>query len=130
MIETGIKMSAKVEQQGSGLDWLKWLIVIAIVIGTIWGNDHYADFPSAYRILAILGAGILASLFALTTAKGRAFKGFAHDARIEARKVVWPNRRETTQTTFIVIAFTIVVALILWGIDVIILKLIDWLMAI
>lgn len=121
-------MSSKAENQSSGLDWLKWLIVIAIIMGAIWANEKYADIPSAYRILAILGASLVAGLFALTTSKGRAFKHFAHESRIEARKVVWPNRRETVQTTMIVIVFTIIVALILWGIDVFVLKVIDWLM--
>ncbi len=123
-------MSAKAEKQSSGFDWLKWLIVIAIVIGVIWANEKYADIPSAYRILAVLAAGLVAGLFALTTTKGRAFKKFAHESRIEARKVVWPNRRETVQTTMIVIVFTIIVALILWGIDVFVMKVIDWLMGI
>ena len=110
-------MSAQAESKSSSFDGLKWLIVIGIIAASIWANQEYADFPSAYRILAMLGAALVAVLFAFSTAKGRAFKQYAHESRIEARKVVWPSRRETVQTTFIVIAFTIVVALILWGID-------------
>ncbi len=122
-------MSTKVENQSSGFDWLKWIIVIAIVLGAIWANEKYSDIPSAYRFLGILAAGLVALVFAFATDKGKRFKQFAHESRIEARKVVWPNRRETVQTTIIVIVFTIVVALILWGIDVVVLKAIDWLMA-
>jgi len=88
-------MSAQAENKSSSFDWLKWLIVTGIIAASIWGNHEYADFPSAYRILAILGASLVAVVFALTTVKGRAFKQFAHESRIEARKVVWPNRRET-----------------------------------
>ena len=35
----------------------------------------------------------------------------------EIRKVVWPNRTETTQTTLIVLAAVIVASLLLWGLD-------------
>ncbi len=123
-------MSAQAENKSSSFDGLKWLIVTAIIAAAIWANQEYSEFPSAYRILAMLGAGLVAVLFALSTAKGRAFKQYAHESRIEARKVVWPNRRETVQTTFIVIAFTIVVALILWGIDALWVTLIDWVMGV
>ena len=35
----------------------------------------------------------------------------------EIRKVIWPNRTETTQTTLIVTAAVLVASLILWGLD-------------
>jgi len=123
-------MSAQAENKSSSFDWLKWLMVTGIIAASLWANQEYADFPSAYRILAMLGAGLIAVLFGLSTAKGRAFKQYAHESRIEARKVVWPSRRETVQTTFIVIAFTVVVALMLWGIDAILVWLIDMVMGI
>ena len=58
------------------------------------------------------GLGILA-----TTEKGRTFIAFAKEARIEVRKVIWPTRQEATHTTFIVIIATVIMALILWGLD-------------
>jgi preprotein translocase subunit SecE len=42
---------------------------------------------------------------------------FAGEARDEARKVVWPTRKETVQTTGVVILFVIVMALFLWAVD-------------
>ena len=53
----------------------------------------------------------------LQTEKGHAAWELAKEARIEVRKVVWPSRQETTQTTLIVVAVVIFVALILWGLD-------------
>jgi preprotein translocase subunit SecE len=35
----------------------------------------------------------------------------------EARKVVWPTRKETIQTTGVVFAFVVVMALFLWLVD-------------
>ena len=47
------------------------------------------------------------------------------EARIEIRKVVWPTRQETTQTTLIVVAVVLVMALLLWGLD----SLLGWLVS-
>ena len=41
----------------------------------------------------------------------------AKEANVEIRKVVWPNRTETTQTTLIVVVVVLLVALMLWGLD-------------
>ncbi|MFO6237257.1 preprotein translocase subunit SecE, partial [Pseudomonas aeruginosa] len=48
-----------------------------------------------------------------------------HAARVEIRKVVWPSRQETTQTTLIVVAVVLVMALLLWGLD----SLLGWLVS-
>ena len=38
-------------------------------------------------------------------------------ARIELRKVVWPEREETIKTTYVVFIFAIVMGLFFWGLD-------------
>ena len=68
---------------------------------------------------------VVAAFIALQTAKGQAFFGLLKDARTEIRKVVWPTRQETTQTTLIVVAVVLVMALLLWGLD----SLLGWLVS-
>ena len=46
---------------------------------------------------------------------------------VELRKVVWPTRQETIQTTLIVVAMVVVAALILWGLDKVFFWLVAWL---
>jgi preprotein translocase subunit SecE len=58
-----------------------------------------------------------AAAIALQTAPGRALWEFIADARMEVRKVVWPTRQETIQTTLIVMAMVVVVGLVLWLFD-------------
>ena len=70
-----------------------------------------------YRTVALVVLGLVAAFVALQTVKGKAFWSLLKEARIEIRKVVWPNRTETTQTTLIVVAVVLVMALILWGLD-------------
>lgn len=42
---------------------------------------------------------------------------FGKDSVAEAKRVVWPSRKETVQTTGVVIIFAITMALFLWAVD-------------
>ena len=81
------------------------------------GNSYYSDQSLLYRVLGIVAIAAVAGLIALQTAKGAAFWALVKGSRNEIRKVVWPTRQETVQTTLIVVAFVLLVALILWGLD-------------
>ena len=60
------------------------------------------------------------------TEKGQIFIAFAKDARLEVRKVVWPTRQETVQTTLIILAVSAIVGLILWGLDGVLVRLVSF----
>ena len=60
---------------------------------------------------------VLAGFIALKTAKGQAFFTLFKEAKNEIRKVVWPTRQETLQTTVIVVIAVLIVGLLLWGLD-------------
>ncbi|WP_447745206.1 preprotein translocase subunit SecE [Pseudomonas nicosulfuronedens] len=118
-------MNAKVEAKESRLDLLKWLVVAVLVVVAVVANQYYATQPIFYRVLGILVMAAVAGFIALQTVKGRAFFTLAKEARAEIRKVVWPSRQETTQTTLIVVAVVLVMALVLWGLD----SLLGWLVS-
>jgi len=65
-------------------------------------------------VLAGLGAGIAVAWF---TGPGRRFFEFGREAVVETKKVVWPSRKETVQTTGIVFAFVLAMAIVLWMTD-------------
>ena len=106
-----------VETTTSRFDGLKWLVVVVLLGAAVVGNSMYADQSLLYRVLGILALGIVAGLIALQTAKGAAFWALVKGSRMEIRKVVWPTRQETVQTTMIVVVFVLLVALVLWGLD-------------
>ena len=106
-----------VETTASRFDTVKWLIVFALVAVAVVGNSYYADESLLYRVLGIVALAVVAGLVALQTAKGAAFWALVKGSRNEIRKVVWPTRQETVQTTMIVVVFVILVALMLWGLD-------------
>ena len=108
-------MSAETTE--SRFDSVKWIIVTALVAVAVVGNSYFSDQSLLYRVLGIVAIAAVAGLIALQTAKGAAFWTLVKGSRNEIRKVVWPTRQETVQTTLIVVAFVLLVALILWGLD-------------
>ncbi|AQZ93878.1 preprotein translocase subunit SecE [Halopseudomonas phragmitis] len=110
-------MSTKAELNDNRFDVVKWVVVAIVVFVGVYGNHHFAAEPVLYRAVALVALGLVAGFVALQTVKGKAFWALMKEARIEIRKVVWPTRPETTQTTLIVVAVVLVMALILWGLD-------------
>ena len=94
-----------------------WALGLALIFLAVWGNSFYNYIGLLYRVigvLIILSASLLVLRF--TEFGSQAFS-LITQSFVEVRKVVWPNRTETTQTTFIVAAAVIAASLILWGLD-------------
>ncbi|NQY37695.1 MAG: preprotein translocase subunit SecE [Alteromonadaceae bacterium] len=111
-------MNASTEDQASGsLDFLKWAVVIILLVGSIAGNYIYGEQSVVIRAVAVVVAVSIAGLVAMQTEKGRVAVSFAKESRTEIRKVVWPTRQEAIQTTGIVLVVTLIMSLLLWGLD-------------
>lgn len=121
-------MSKTEAQQSTRLDWFKWLIVASLFVVGLVANYYYASQPWPLRLLGWLLLVIIMLLIASQTLQGKKTLEFAREARMELRKVHWPTRQETMQTTFIVAVMVVVLALVLWGIDGMLMWLIGWLM--
>lgn len=118
-------MTPKAEAQSSRFDLVRWLAVVALVVVGVVGNQYYSASPILYRVLVLLALAAVAVFIGLQTVKGKSFAVLVKEARTEIRKVVWPTRQETTQTTLIVVAVVLVMALLLWGLD----SLLGWLVS-
>ncbi|OCG70379.1 preprotein translocase subunit SecE [Gilliamella sp. Occ3-1] len=105
------------------LDKLKWCLALVLIAFVVWGNFYFAEPNDIYqpntivRIIAVVVISLLTLLIAITTNKGKSFLLFLQESRKELRKVVWPTRKETAQTTLLVAAITLIVGLALWGMD-------------
>jgi preprotein translocase subunit SecE len=120
---------SKIEaQQSVRLDWFKWLVVALLLVVGLVANYYYAAQPWPLRLLGWLLLLIFVLAITLQTQQGRKTLEFTREARMELRKVHWPTRQETLQTTFIVAVMVVVLALILWGIDGMLMWAIGWLM--
>ena len=106
------------ESSSSSMDGLKWAVTIILLVAIIVGNYMFGETVHVVaRVLILLVMAALAVLSAALTEKGKIFIGFAQDSRLEVRKVVWPTRQETVQTTLIILAVSTIVGLVLWGLD-------------
>ncbi|QDF65521.1 preprotein translocase subunit SecE [Shewanella sp. SNU WT4] len=119
-------MTTNTEEQGNSLDMVKWGVVILLLAAAVIGNQYFSDTSVLVRVLAVVGAFAVAGVIALQTAKGQMALAFARESQIEVRKVIWPTRQEALNTTFIVLAATGVLALILWGLDAILLRIVNF----
>lgn len=111
-------MNAKVESGTSGADTFKLVLAAAVLVGGLVAIFAYAtQLDRAMRVLSLVGTVGLSATIAAFTDKGRQFIAFMQEAIIEVRKVVWPTRQETLQTTLVVIVMVTIIGLILWLID-------------
>lgn len=116
-------MAESAEQTNSGLDTVKLGIAALVIVAAFVGFYHFAEQPLLYRVLGLLLFVIIAAGIALTTTKGRSLMGFMQTSRVEVRKMVWPTRTETLQTTAVVLVVVLLVGLFLFLTD----KLLGWL---
>lgn len=110
-------MVTKVEQPTSGFDTVKLFATLLILIAGVVGFYYFEDESQLLRVIGMLAVAGIAFLIVSTTDIGRRGLGFARDARVEVRKVVWPTRQETLQTTIAVLIMVFLVAIMLWLID-------------
>jgi preprotein translocase subunit SecE len=111
----------------TGFDKLKWAIVLALFVAGFWANYQYAQIDWALRLAGWIVLACIMLGVALQTGFGKRAWIFSKEARAELRKVFWPTRQETVQTTIMVVVMVIITALLLWGIDSILLWLVTWL---
>jgi len=109
-------------------DNIKLIAAGLLVAAGIVGFYVLAEMPTVLRVLSVLG-GIAAAVGVVWfTEPGRRFFAFSQESVNEARKVVWPTRKETMQMTGVVILFVIVMALFLWLVDGTLTWLVQWIM--
>ncbi len=110
-------MAAKAQTQESGLDTLKLWSAILLLGAGVFGFYSFDDVSVLYRALGLVGIALASVALAYTTDKGQRAWVFAQDARTELRRVVWPTRTETMQTTLIVLLVVLLVGIFLWLLD-------------
>ncbi len=98
-------------------DKIKIVVALLLVAAGVAGFYYLQDYLPVFRVLSVLGGLVLAALAFWTSEPGKRFFAFARESVAEAKRVVWPTRKETLQTTGVVIAFAVIMALFLWAVD-------------
>jgi len=96
---------------------IKIAVAALIAAGGLWAFYALGERALVLRLGAILGAFAVAAGVMWFTQTGRDFVVFSRESWEEAKRVVWPTRKETLQTTGVVFVFVFVMALFLWAVD-------------
>lgn len=98
-------------------DKIKLGLAGLLVVAGIAGFYLLKDNAAILRVASVLAGLVAAALVAWMTAPGREFFVYAQESVAETKKVVWPSRKETVQTTGMVLVFVLVMAIFLWIVD-------------
>ena len=106
-------------QDGGSADTVKLVIAIVLVLAGVAGFYLLANQAAWLRWLAVVAGIVLGAVVIAFSRYGTELKEFVAAARVELRKIVWPNRQETGMTTLVVLGFVLVAGLFFWGLDVV-----------
>lgn len=101
----------------SPLDTAKLVLAVLLLLAAVVAFYWFAAKPLVIRVAGLLAAVGIAVAIGSRTRVGRVIWAFISDSRTEVRKVVWPTRQETVQTTLVVIGLVLLVAIFMWVLD-------------
>ncbi|MFK7892722.1 MAG: preprotein translocase subunit SecE [Granulosicoccus sp.] len=110
-------MVSKAEVTINSLDNVKLAVAAGLVLAGLIAFYYFAEQSLLLRTIGLLVIAGIAAFVVYQTDLGKRTVEFFRDARTEVRKVVWPNRAETTQTTLTVFIIVIIVGIFLWLFD-------------
>ena len=110
-------MDTKVETEPTMVDTAKLVAAAAIALVGFVAYYYFGDTSVALRGLGVLVAIGIAVFVALQSAQGQSLWRFVQAARAELRRVVWPTREETIQTTIAVLVFALIMGVFFWLLD-------------
>ena len=96
--------------------FFEYLSVCVLILGITLFYVLKINIWFKWGIVA-LSTIIAVIIFLFISNTGLNLHGYIRDSWRELGKVVWPTRQETVQTTLVVAAMVVVVALVLWGVD-------------
>ena len=114
-------MNAKVETESSRFDTLKLGTAVLLLAAAVVAFYRFDDQLLVLRVLGLLAVAGISIFIAAQSSTGKNIIGFIGGAKTEVRKVVWPTRAETTQTTLAVMLMVVLVGIFLWLLDMVLL---------
>jgi preprotein translocase subunit SecE len=110
-------METKVEETPTLVDTAKLVLAAGLVVAGLFGYYYFGESSQLLRTVIVLIAIAGAALVGLQSLQGQWLWKFIQAARVELRKVVWPTREETIQTTIAVLVFAVIMGVFFWLLD-------------
>jgi preprotein translocase subunit SecE len=115
-------MVSAVESRKAKFDRLRWAMSIALIAVGVAGNYYFADRSLLLRVLGLSVLVVVTVLIISRTVKGQMLWLQWKESVLEVKKMYWPTRKETLQTTLAVLAMVVVMGLLLWTADFILIR--------
>lgn len=112
-----MSLKPEIETQSSPFDLVLLFVSLGLLVGSIVGFYYFEAYPAWQRWAGVLVAAALAITIALQSHMGKSAAAFIRGSQIELRKMVWPTKPETTQTTIAILIVVVILGLMLWGLD-------------
>lgn len=116
----------KIKKNNVILEIIKWISSASLLVASITANYICCDYDIFIRRMVVFIIITVAMCVLLTTKLGRLLTIFVKEAYIELQKVIWPTYQDTLNTTFVIIAVTVIISLMLWGLDTVLVHLISF----
>ena len=120
-------MDTKVENQPTFLDTAKLVLAAAILLAGLAAYYLYPNASVLLRAEGVLVGTLAAGFVAFQSMQGQELWKFIQASRLELRKVVWPTREETIQTTIAVFVFALIMGVFFWLLDLLLLYITSYL---
>jgi preprotein translocase subunit SecE len=111
-------MNTNVEQsENPVLNWGKLAAAVLVLAAGVFAFYWFGEVSWAVRTVGLVAAACVAIAIGAFTDQGRQLRHFLSESHFELRKVVWPTRQETLQTTLVIIVVVIILSIMLWLVD-------------
>lgn len=114
--------NSKTEQDNASSGNMMVILAVVIALAGVCAFSLLSDQTLLVRLAALFGGLGLALVVAYMSPAGKRFIAYGTESYDELRRVVWPTRKETLNSTGMVIAFVVVIAVFLFLVD----KIIEW----
>jgi preprotein translocase subunit SecE len=114
--------STPIETVSTGADKARLAAAALLVVGALAAFYLLRSQGALAQWGSLIAGLVLATVVFFTADAGKRLIAFGRDSWREIKKVVWPTRKETLQTTAFVFAFAVLMALFLWLTD----KTLEW----
>ena len=105
------------QEQSSLLDTLKLLGSVLILLVGIVSYYYLIQISILFRVLMVLASVVVSLIIFFQTQRGKTLWEFFQGSRVEIKKVIWPTKQETFQTTLTVFVFVLIMGIFFWLLD-------------
>lgn len=121
--------NSSITNAGRIMNIFKWLLSGALLLAGVLAFQYLPQYGLLVRAVMVLFTMVAALGLAATTPQGKQLMVFINGAKTETRKVVWPTKQETIQSTIVVMVAVVVFSVFMWLVDSLLLLIMSWVTA-